>query len=154
MFSVPTGSVDKKTNGVFTHYMMQPGSGTWDFLPSITYTGRADRFAWGAQVLGVVRMEEENDSGYRLGNVFQATGWGSYRFADWISASVRGLYTDEGQIEGTTTARITIRARPTFSTTTAARIGTSASASTRWCRAEPSRACGSRPSGCSRWTKM
>lgn len=100
MFSAPTGSVDKKMNGVFTHYMMQPGSGTWDFLPSITYTGRADRFAWGAQVLGIVRMEEENESGYRLGDVLQVTGWGSYRFADWISASVRGLYTDQGKIEG------------------------------------------------------
>ena len=100
MFSAPTGSVDKKTAGLFTHYMMQPGSGTWDFLPSITYTGRADRLTWGAQVLGVVRMEDENDSGYRLGDVLQVTGWGSYRFANWISASIRGLYTDEGQIEG------------------------------------------------------
>ena len=100
MFSAPTGSVDKKTNGVFTHYMMQPGSGTWDFLPSLTYTGRADRLAWGAQVLGVIRMEEENESGYRLGDILQVTGWGSYRFANRISASVRGLYTDQGQIEG------------------------------------------------------
>jgi hypothetical protein len=100
MISAPTGEVNKKTNGVFTHYMMQPGSGTWDFVPSITYTGRADRITWGAQVLGVVRMEEENDSGYRLGDMFQATGWGSYRFANWISASIRGLYTDQGEIAG------------------------------------------------------
>ncbi len=100
MFSAPTGSVDNKMNGVFTHYMMQPGSGTWDFWPSLTYTGRADRLTWGAQALGIVRMEDENESGYRLGNVFQATGWGSYRFANWISASIRGLYTDEGKIEG------------------------------------------------------
>jgi hypothetical protein len=99
MISAPTGDVDKKTNGVFTHYMMQPGSGTWDFVPSITYTGRADRITWGAQVLGVVRLEEENESGYQLGDVFQATGWGSYRFANWISASVRGLYTEQGKIE-------------------------------------------------------
>ena len=100
MFSAPTGDVDKKMNGNFNHYMMQPGSGTWDFIPSITYTGRADRFAWGAQVLGVVRLEEENESGYRLGDVFQATGWGSYRFANWISASIRGLYSEQGEIEG------------------------------------------------------
>jgi outer membrane putative beta-barrel porin/alpha-amylase len=66
MFSAPTGSVDKQMDGVFTHYGMQPGSGTWDFVPSITYTGRADHLAWGAQVLGVVRLENENDSGYRL----------------------------------------------------------------------------------------
>jgi hypothetical protein len=100
MFSAPTGSVDKKVDGVFTHYGMQPGSGTWDFVPSITYTGRDDRLAWGAQVLGVVRMEEFNDSGYRLGDVFQTTAWGSYRFADWISVSIRGLYTEQGKVEG------------------------------------------------------
>ena len=100
MFSAPTGSVDNKMNGVFTHYGMQPGSGTWDFWPSITYTGRADRITWGAQVLGIVRLEEENESGYRLGDVLQATAWGSYRFADWISASIRGLYTDQDKIEG------------------------------------------------------
>ncbi|HEX2448484.1 MAG TPA: transporter [Methyloceanibacter sp.] len=100
MFSAPTGSVDKKIDGVFTHYGMQPGSGTWDFVPSITYTGRANHLAWGAQVLGVVRLENENDSGYRLGDVFQATAWSSYRFANWISASLRGLYTEQGPIEG------------------------------------------------------
>jgi hypothetical protein len=100
MFSAPTGSVDKKMGGVFTHYGMQPGSGTWDFLPSLTYLGRADRLTWGAQVLGTVRMEKENESGYRLGDVFQATSWGSYRFANWISASIRGLYTEQSKIEG------------------------------------------------------
>lgn len=100
MFSAPTGNVDYKTNGVFTHYMMQLGSGTWDFWPSLTYTGRADRFAWGSQVLGIIRMEKENDSGYQLGDVLQVTGWGSYRFANWISASIRGLYTEQGKIEG------------------------------------------------------
>jgi outer membrane putative beta-barrel porin/alpha-amylase len=100
MFSAPTGNVDYKMNGAFTHYMMQLGSGTWDFIPSITYTGRADQITWGAQALGVVRLENENDSGYLLGDVFQATGWGSYRFANWISASIRGLYTEQGRISG------------------------------------------------------
>ncbi|MGV1015264.1 MAG: transporter [Methyloceanibacter sp.] len=100
MFSAPTGAVDKRPGGRFTHYGMQIGSGTWDFWPSLTYTGRADRLAWGAQVLGIIRMEEENKSGYRLGDVLQVTGWGSYRFANWISASLRVLYTEQGEIEG------------------------------------------------------
>lgn len=101
MFLAPTGDVDiRNADGTFTHYGMQPGSGTWDFNPSITYRGRADRITWGAQVLGIVRMEQENESGYRLGDVFQATGWGSYLFANWISASIRGLYTEQGKIEG------------------------------------------------------
>lgn len=100
MVSAPTGKVDFKMHGAFTHYMMQLGSGTWDFWPSLTYTGRADRLTWGAQVLGIVRMEEENESGYRLGDVLQVTGWGSYLIADWISASIRGLYTEQGKVEG------------------------------------------------------
>jgi hypothetical protein len=111
MFSAPTGSVDEKVmcaahggggspEPCFTHYMMQLGSGTWDFMPSLTYRGSAGPWTWGAQVGGTIRMEDENDSGYRLGDIFQATAWGSYRFADWISASVRVLHSQQGEIEG------------------------------------------------------
>lgn len=101
MFSAPTGPTDKKgANGNFTHYMMQIGSGTWDFMPSLTYTGRADRWSWGVQLAGVIRMEDENNQGYRLGDVFQATGWGAYRFTDWMSGSVRLLHTTQSEIEG------------------------------------------------------
>jgi hypothetical protein len=100
-FSAPTGSVSEKgADGRFTHYMMQLGSGTWDFLPSLTYTGHAERWSWGAQLLGVIRMEGENESGFRFGDVFQATGWGSYRLLDWMSASLRMLYVSQGDIEG------------------------------------------------------
>ncbi len=100
-FSAPTGSVTEKgADGRYTHYMMQLGSGTWDFVPSLTYTGHAERWSWGAQLLGVIRMEGENESGFRYGDVFQATGWGSYRFLDWLSGSLRMLYVSQGDIEG------------------------------------------------------
>ena len=101
MISVPTGSVDEKNaDGSFTHYHMQLGSGTWDFLPSLTYTSREGSWSWGAQMSGVIRMEDANESGFRFGNVFQTTAWGSYRLVDWLSASVRLLYTRAGIIEG------------------------------------------------------
>ncbi|MFN3868934.1 MAG: transporter [Hyphomicrobiaceae bacterium] len=101
MLSAPTGSVgEKDASGAFTHYMMQLGSGTWDFMPSVTYSGRDDRLSWGVQVSGVVRLEDDNESGYRLGDVFQATAWTSYRFVDWLSGSVRLIHTQQGQIEG------------------------------------------------------
>jgi hypothetical protein len=101
MFSAPTGSVDEKNaDGSFTHYHMQLGSGTWDFLPSLTYSGREGPWSWGAQMSGVIRMEDENESGFRFGNLFQATAWGSYRFTSWLSASVRVLHTQQGIIEG------------------------------------------------------
>lgn len=113
MFSAPTGSVDEKgpchghhggghaaPGPCFTHYMMQLGSGTWDFLPSLTYTGRDGLWAWGTQASGVIRLEDENESGYRLGDIFQATAWTSYRLTNWLSASVRVLYTYQDDIYG------------------------------------------------------
>jgi hypothetical protein len=101
MLSAPTGSVDaRNADGTFTHYHMQVGSGTWDFLPSFTYTGRAGYWSWGGQLGGVMRLEDENASGYRLGDIFYATAWGSYRLNSWLSASVRLLHTRQGEIEG------------------------------------------------------
>ena len=98
-FSAPTGKTDikirrtHKEDGGLIHFGMQLGSGTWDFTPSLTYLGERNRWSWGAQFSGVKRMEKQNDSGYRLGDVFQATGWGGIDLAHWLTATVRGAYT-------------------------------------------------------------
>jgi hypothetical protein len=103
--SAPTGDVDiqlrrnHQIDGGFIHYGMQLGSGTWDFKPSLTYTGQIGQFSWGAQANGTVRMEDKNKSGYALGDLFQATAWGSYSLTDWLSASIRGVYTLQGSIK-------------------------------------------------------
>ena len=102
--SAPTGDVGIKLrrthqkNLGFIHYGMQLGSGTWDFKPSLTYTGQNDAWSWGAQMSGTYRMEDKNESGFAFGDIFQATAWGSYGLSDWLSASVRGVYTDQGPI--------------------------------------------------------
>ncbi len=104
--SAPTGEVDlrfRRNHGEdqgFIHYHMQLGSGTWDLLPSLTYTGRMGQWSWGGQLSGVKRLEQENDSGYSLGDMFQATAWGGYNLTDWLTASVRGVYTAQGSING------------------------------------------------------
>ena len=104
--SAPTGDVDitmrrnHQTEGGYVHYGMQLGSGTWDFKPSITYTGNIEQFSWGAQANGTVRMEDKNKSGYALGDLFQATAWGGYNLTHWLTASVRGIYTLQGAIKG------------------------------------------------------
>jgi hypothetical protein len=85
--------------GGFIHYGMQLGSGTWDFKPSLTYTGQQDRWSWGAQLNGTVRMQDSNSSGYALGDVFQTSAWGSYSLLNWLSASLRGVYTVQGGIK-------------------------------------------------------
>ncbi|MGZ8163190.1 MAG: hypothetical protein ACXWTT_10020 [Methylobacter sp.] len=79
---------------------MQLGSGTWDFKPSITYTGKMDKFSWGAQLNGTIRLEDNNESGFAFGDIFQSTAWGSYSLLDWLSTSVRGIYTVQGSVKG------------------------------------------------------
>ncbi len=103
--SAPTGDVDLKFRRIaredqsIVHFGMQLGSGTWDFLPNITYSGDNNDWAWGAQVNAAIRMEDKNDSGYRLGDSFQTTAWGSYKLTHWLSTSVRGVYSVQGSIK-------------------------------------------------------
>jgi hypothetical protein len=104
--SAPTGDVGVKFRDThridagFQHYGMQLGSGTWDFKPSITYTGKMDRYSWGAQLNGTVRLENNNESGFAFGDMFQSTAWGSYNLLNWLSTSVRGVYTVQGSVKG------------------------------------------------------
>jgi hypothetical protein len=104
--SAPTGEVGIQLNsnhgikGGYADYGMQLGSGTWDFKPSLTYTGQWQQFSWGAQSSGTLRMQNQNDSGYALGDLYQTTAWGSYSLTNWLSGSIRGLYTTQGGIKG------------------------------------------------------
>jgi len=104
--SAPTADINiqlrrnHQVEGGFIHYGMQLGNGTWDFKPSLTYTGQLEEFSWGAQVNATVRLEDKNKSGYALGDIFQAMAWSGYNLTDWLSASVRGVYTTQGSING------------------------------------------------------
>ncbi len=40
------GKPSRNLDGAYTHYGMQLGSGTWDFKPSLTYTGMANAWSW------------------------------------------------------------------------------------------------------------
>lgn len=104
--SAPTGDSGITLNrwhqidGGYIHYGMQMGSGTWDLKPSLTYTGHHDDWGWGAQVTGTTRLESTNKYGYALGDILQTSAWGSYNLMDWLSASVRGVYTSQGKVQG------------------------------------------------------
>lgn len=115
--SAPTGGIDaelspgklKNADGteiesgsaVLQDYGMQLGSGTWDFKPSLTYSGQVADWGWGAQLNGTKRLGK-NKYDYAYGDIFQATGWGSYSVFDWLSATVRGVYTWQDKIQGQT----------------------------------------------------
>ncbi|MDO3383778.1 hypothetical protein [Gilvimarinus algae] len=99
--NAPTGKVDKKNHdGTFVHYGMQLGSGTWDLTPSVTYTGLAGRMSWGAQANAVIRLEDENDSGFAFGDKYGATAWAAVRLVDWLSLSARVEWSDQDAISG------------------------------------------------------
>jgi hypothetical protein len=78
---------------------MQLGSGSFDLLPGITYTGKSERWGWGAQLVGTIRTGNNNE-GYRLGDRFDSTAWIQRRWLDWMSTSVRFRYQKWGNIHG------------------------------------------------------
>ncbi len=102
--SAPTGNIDATLSGLedtdLQGYGMQLGSGTWDLKPSLTYTGQANSWSWGAQANATKRLQHRNKDGYALGDEIQGSVWGGYSFLSWLSGSVRGIYTAQGSIRG------------------------------------------------------
>ncbi len=107
--SVPTGSI-KESDIVLTPmgttptlrlpYAMQLGSGTWDALPSLTYSGHAAQWFWGGQYTATLRLESENDQGYRRGHIHTLKGWAGYNVTSEWSVASHLSATHEGKIKG------------------------------------------------------
>lgn len=94
-FSFPTGSITEQdrlpasgNTTVRLPYPMQIGTGTYDFLPGLTYRGQRNAYSWGAQARGEIRLHE-NHAGYRVGNQYAVTGWGALELTEWVSTSLR-----------------------------------------------------------------
>jgi hypothetical protein len=89
--SFPTGSINQRDDTPMGYqrlpYPMQLGSGSYDILPGLTYTGTRDELSWGVQ-LGATLRTEKNDNHYRLGNRYRATSWAAWHATDWLSTSV------------------------------------------------------------------
>jgi hypothetical protein len=102
-FSAPTGSISEKDDTPMGRtrlpYPMQLGSGTWDLLPGVTYSGRHSAWEWGAQASGTIRLGR-NHRDYRLGHRWAVTGWVSRELTPWLSTSLRTDYQDWNDIEG------------------------------------------------------
>lgn len=96
--SLPTGRINKRGTvlaptgarpNLRLPYPMQLGSGTFDLLPGLTYTGKLGNVSWGAQYRADIRLGNENDEGYVLGDKHAFTSWVAYRVTPWASASFR-----------------------------------------------------------------
>lgn len=98
--SFPTGSIQEQDiNGDRLPYAMQLGSGSWDLLWGMTYAGQSSIFSWGTQFEGIYRIAD-NSVGYRLGSVYHASGWFAGNLGSYVNASVRLLWTRNGNIRG------------------------------------------------------
>jgi len=80
-------------------YPMQLGSGSWGINPSLTWTGKAGGFDYGAQV-GARIFLADNDEDYRLGNRINLTAWGSRPLTENFSLSLRANFSDWSNIHG------------------------------------------------------
>lgn len=106
--SFPTGSIreDGKTlqpNGATSRrrlaYGLQPGTGTYNLLPGLTYWGANGDWNWGAQAIGQINLGE-NDEGYTFGDRTYVTGWGGYSLGYGFTASARLSQEYMGDIDG------------------------------------------------------
>jgi hypothetical protein len=74
-FSLPTGSIDETGDKGKLGYPMQLGSGTYDFVPSISHQQMfAGSWAYGVQGRATIRIGN-NSEDYRLGNKCAASTW-------------------------------------------------------------------------------
>ena len=105
--SIPTGTTTERdriltplgtTPVVRLPYAMQLGSGTFDLLPGLTYTGHHRRAGWGGQYAGTLRTGDNH--GYSWGDRHEITAWLSYQPVAAISASVRVQYQTMQRIDG------------------------------------------------------
>ncbi len=96
-FGFPTGDIDRKDfvpvpmQGFQKRrlpYPMQIGSGSYSVIPGLTYTGKLGRGSWGAQALGKIHLDT-NDNDYRVGDRFEGTAWAQWSWLDWLSTSFR-----------------------------------------------------------------
>ncbi|MGH0036696.1 MAG: hypothetical protein ACQGVK_16860 [Myxococcota bacterium] len=99
----PTGTVTQKdrTPGGRERlpYDEQVGSGTWNFLPGITYLGRHRGTSWGLQV-GAEFYVTDNDEGWSRGDAWHAGGWLAHRWFDLVSTGVQVRWKEWSDVNG------------------------------------------------------
>ena len=105
-FNIPTGSIhvngrsdDMMYAEMRLPYMMQMGSGSFDFMPGITYLLKANKTSFSTQVTSVIRPFN-NSLNYHLGNELTLNAWVAHKWFPWISTSLRAEADFVGAISG------------------------------------------------------
>lgn len=101
--SIPTGSIEEEFETMRktfrAPYDMQPGTGTFDLKPALTYNAFGDGgWNWGAQAMYTIRLGN-NKNDWRFGDNFKLTTWlqrAMGPFTPWA----RLAYNDTGRVKG------------------------------------------------------
>ncbi len=78
---------------------MQLGSGTYDFIPSLTYQHQFRFYSYAFQVKGRLPTAL-NKQGYRNGHMAENIFWNSIRFVDWFAMNLGFSYIFQGRQVG------------------------------------------------------
>jgi opacity protein-like surface antigen len=106
--SLPTGTINEDIthmhpSGLFfpkrAYYGLQLGTGTYDSLFGVTYTGKLNAWSWGLTYRGRVALGV-NDSGYLRGPWNEMSAWGGYEVLPGLSATGRVAATVWDRIHG------------------------------------------------------
>ena len=97
--SLPTGDIDKEHGGTRLPYAMQIGSGSYELLPGISYSGHSSKFSYGGQLNAIFRLDS-NKHDYKLGDSYNITAWAAKKINEVISVSSRLDYNKYEAIEG------------------------------------------------------
>ena len=90
---------DGNTRRVRAFYGMQPGTGTYDWMPGIVYAGAAGAWSWGTAYRGRFPFGA-NDEDYRWGDLHELNGWGGYTWLPGLTTTLRTSASLQGPIRG------------------------------------------------------
>ena len=105
---IPTGSIDETdadAAGVerVLPFAMQPGTGTFNLRPGVTYMAQMETWSWGLQGNGRVHIDKNSDD-WAIGDSFDMTVWGQRPFNEDVSGSLRLQGESRGDYHGVSTA--------------------------------------------------
>ena len=95
--SLPTGSISNTQvlllpTGLSpvkrAFYGMQEGSGTFDALPGVAYSGVLGPWSWGLSYRGRIPLDD-NTQGWRYGDYSELNAWGGYSWAPGLETTLR-----------------------------------------------------------------
>jgi hypothetical protein len=102
--TTPTGTINARGTTMLGEdqrmaYDMQPGTGSWNIMPGITYVYDKSTCSFGADAGADIKLSY-NRLGYRQGNVYHASAWASHSLLSFVSGSLRAEEIVTGKISG------------------------------------------------------